>query len=476
MSAQAAIAPRRGSPLRVSRLSYRVNNLALLTGVDLSLETGEVAAISGPTGSGKTTLGLVLADLLPAGIVDADLVGLPRRYWEYLIGQRSFDLFDAPQPVMYIPSNPLDCLIFPSVADELASVGAGERETDRALRQVDLEEVRGYELYQLSGGMLQRLALARVLLRSPLMVIADETHEWLDEPGLKIFREVLEAVTDRGGVGLVLQSTTMQPLQRVATFQSHALRSFELRSGALVSATPNGYTAPWKGCRRRLGHTRAEPILVLDNISKAYRLGTGERKQVLKNATLYGRVGEWIGIQGSNGCGKSVLSRLISGLEDPDLGTFAFNGSRADAKQRRRLAAYLFQFPGLQLPFRRLRHMVNQTFPAALRPVFYQRASLLLPDCQPETSVMGMSPHEQRLVLLSALLIRDPRVLVVDEPTWGADATEVADLLHYLGQSDENRLTIIISHNERLLASVCDRRYQVQKDGSVTELSARAQP
>src|SRR5207244_4434189 len=127
--------------------------------------------------------------------------------------------------------------------------------------------------------------------------------------------------------------------------------------------------------------------------------------------------------------------------------------------QRRRLAAYLFQFPGLQLPFRRLRHMVDQTFPAALRPVFYQKASLMLPGCQPETSVMGMTPHAQRLVLLSALLVRDPRVLVVDEPTWGADATEVANLLHYLSQSDENRLTVIISHNERLLASVCDRRY-----------------
>jgi len=474
MSAQAALMPREGPALRVSGLSYQIDDAKLLTDIDFSLEAGEVASICGPTGSGKTTLGLVLADLLPADIAERDLIGLPHRYWEYLIGRRTFDVFDTPHPVMYIPSNPLDCLIFPSVGDELASVGASESDIGQALKQVDLEDVRDYELHQLSGGMLQRLALARILLRRPLTVIADETHEWLDEHGLKIFQEVLHAVTNKGGVGFVFQSTTMPPVQQVAAFQSHIIRSFELKRGALAAASTNGYRAPWQGCRKRFGHTRTDSVLEVQNVSKTYRLGTGERKYVLKNATLHGRAGEWIGVQGPNGCGKSVLSRLLSGLENADSGDFAFNGARTNASQRRRLAAYLFQFPGLQLPFRRLRHMVNQTFPTALRDVFYKKVSLVLPGAGAEMNTMGMRPHHQRLVLLTALLMRNPQVLIVDEPTWGADANEVADLLQYLGQSDEHRLTVVISHNDQLLDSVCDRRYRFQRDGSVAELPSGA--
>jgi energy-coupling factor transporter ATP-binding protein EcfA2 len=99
MSAQAALMPREGPSLRVSGLSYQIDDAKLLTDIDFSLEAGEVASICGPTGSGKTTLGLVLADLLPADIAERDLI------WTSISVLGVFDRAKDVRRIRYAPSD-----------------------------------------------------------------------------------------------------------------------------------------------------------------------------------------------------------------------------------------------------------------------------------------------------------------------------------------------------------------------------------
>jgi energy-coupling factor transporter ATP-binding protein EcfA2 len=446
-------------PIEFEQLSYEVGHRKILNEIDLHVPDGGALCLYGPTGSGKSTLGLVSGQLLPVEASKDDLGWFPGQSG-YLKGNRTAKIFRVPTPAVYIPSNPLDNLIFPAVHDELESICTNPLEIREALSAVGLKEhVLRQELTQLSGGMLQRLALARVILRRPKFVIADETYEWLDNEGREVFRHVLKDVAHDAGVALAMQSTAAAEVPDFVPLGISEGRICEFAAA----------TFSWNQIRPR--SPLGELVLELQGIAKEFRYGH-RRISVLKNVSLKASRGEWIGIFGPNGAGKSVLSRIISGLELADSGKILIEKREADISARRSATGYLFQFPSMQLPLRRVIDTLSQVLPGNLHSMVADDLHDVLPKTGLRSRITSLTPYEQRCVILSILSARKPRILIIDEPTWGADASEVVRLLQTVAGINPS-VVIIISHNLGLLQKICDRTYRLE-DGVLFEVASNS--
>jgi ABC-type Mn2+/Zn2+ transport system ATPase subunit len=209
-------------------------------------------------------------------------------------------------------------------------------------------------------------------------------------------------------------------------------------------------------------------VLGLEAVGKCY-VSKKRKTVVLENICLNVHKGQWVGIHGPNGVGKSVLCRLIAGLEGETSGRFILRKQISSSTQRRESVGYVFQFPALQLPFIRIGQVVTQALQLDQRAAFYERIAKVFPSARPSTRLTALSPHEQRLVILALLLARNVKILILDEPTWGADADEVFELLKMLTDSEaQERAVIVVSHNDHLLAMTCDVVYYLH-DGILSE-------
>jgi energy-coupling factor transport system ATP-binding protein len=431
-----------------------VNGKSLLSDVSLHVDAGANAVVRGKTGSGKSTLGLVAAKLLPASVVADDLVGL-HSSWRYLLGTLDAKQFVAPSPAVYLPSNPLDTFIFPSVQDELDSITEDRDAQMHALHSVALRAtVLEQELSQLSGGMLQRLALARCALRAPQLFIADEVYEWLDTEGSSTLLEHMDAIAASGGVSLLLQSTAANRLCD--------LQNFDLSNG-----DPQG-NGPRK--RKRKPNATGNIELEARSLSKSFILRT-QRLDVFSSVSLSAFSGEWVGIVGKNGSGKSVLCQVLSGLDVETGGTVALGGRPATRKQRAESVGYVFQIPSQQLPLPSFDQTLRAIVPKEARKLVYATLDRFDSSLRSGDTVRIRTPYQQRVAILSLFIAKGKRVLILDEPTWGCDEVEVAKLLDCLeSTADDGRVVIIVSHNRSLLSEVCDRVLELC-DGTLSEVS-----
>jgi len=218
-------------------------------------------------------------------------------------------------------------------------------------------------------------------------------------------------------------------------------------------------------------------LIEAKNVSKRYRNGlAGEWQQILPNVSMMVHDGETVGICGRCGCGKSTLSRILAGLEEPDKGEIWFRTillSSVDNKIRkemRRKIQILFQDPGSSFnPVRKLNVSMNRliNLPGVTLP--RQGFSEILHKVGLHEEILSRYPHEisggqaQRLALARILLTK-PELIILDEPTSGLDISVQAQILRLLKEvkKREKMSYIIISHDPDVLSFMSDRIYSME--------------
>ena len=312
--------------LRDVRFRYPYAEHDALAPVTMTVGVGEHVAVTGANGSGKTTLMLLLAGREPTsgtierpgavGMGKAGGTGVILQHPEsQVLGSRVADDVVWGLP----PGTDVDV---DHLLDEVGLTGMGERDTGG-----------------LSGGELQRLAVAAALARNPRLLIADEVTSMVDQQGREALLGVLSGLTERRRMSLV----QITHYNDEAESADRAVSLSESGDNAAMVETADAPAATVA-----VGHQHSGvPVLQLDGVGHEYASGTPWAKSALRDISFVVNEGDGVLIHGGNGSGKSTLAWIMAGLTTPTEGRCLVDGEPADEKVGS--VAIAFQAARLQL-------------------------------------------------------------------------------------------------------------------------------
>jgi energy-coupling factor transport system ATP-binding protein len=430
--------------------TYPGTELPALDDVSLAIEPGEVVAVLGPSGSGKSTLLRALSGLVPhfhGGRFSGRVVVTDR-------DTRTERPADLAGDVATLFQDPEDQVVFGRVENEVAfgleNIGAPPDEIRArarvALASVGAEHLLGRRTETLSEGELQRICLASVLALEPCLLLLDEPTSQLDPEGAHgLIDLVVQLARERGTATLVSEQRPSLPLDRCD-------RVLFLERGRLLLDAHRPEALDWLAKNRPgylpreaapgQGDSTGEVFCRLEDVSFAYAGGP----PVLDGAGLELGRGEIVALTGPNGSGKTTLGKLASGLLQPQRGSVERSGR----------GAYLSQDPGRYLVKERVDEEVALAVGGDLARARRTLATVDLAGYEARHP-RDLSSGERERLALAAVLVTDPDVLVLDEPTRGVDPDRKAQLAALLRDQAHRRATLVITHDVVFAADVADR-------------------
>ena len=470
-------------PLRVEGLTYRYAGAerAALDDVSLTVEAGELVLIAGGSGSGKSTLLRAACGLVPhfhggtfGGRVESG--GLDtREHGPAKLAAVAGTLFQDPETQVVMGT------VRAEVAFVLENLGwaapAVARGVEEAALALGLGGLLDRPTHELSGGELQRVALAASLAGRPRLLLLDEPTSQLDPVAGDELLGVLRRLNEEWGTAILLAEHRLERCLPAAD------RVVELRDGRLVAdetprawlartkATPaarlfalaglDGTPVTVKEARRVLaGHgwspdgapleavgppaggargrrTGKGALLAVENVWLELRDGPA----VLRGVTLHAHAGERIALMGRNGAGKSTLLKVIAGLLDATRG-----------KVKTPASALLTQYPG--------DHLMHETIGADV------------PDSElAQRHPKDVSGGERQRSALEIILNAPAEVLLLDEPTRGMDPRRRDALAERLTQRPG--VTIVATHDPEFAAAFATRVILLGDGHPVADASPR---
>ena len=510
--------------------------------VNLDIEPGQFIAVLGHNGSGKSTL---------AKHMNAILVPSGGTMWvDGKDTKEEENLWDVRQTAGMVFQNPDNQIIGTVVEEDVGfgpeNLGVPTEEiwqrVEKCLSAVGMIEYRHHSPNKLSGGQKQRVAIAGVVAMCPKCIVLDEPTAMLDPNGRKevlrtveelrkrehvtvilithYMEEVIGAdrviVMDQGHV--VMDGTTREIFSQVellkkyrldvpqVTMLAHGLkqRGLDIKEGIL---TTNELIEAlekagdwWQNQKKTyVGHAetvvkkekKENPILKLEHIEYVYSSGTAYEKRALKDINLDIYEGEFVGVIGHTGSGKSTMIQHLNGLMKATSGALYYNGEniydeKYNLRQLRNNVGLVFQYPEHQL------FEIDVLTDVCFGP---KNQGLTEEECKKraiealelvglsekyyDTSPFDLSGGQKRRVAIAGVLAMRPKVLVLDEPTAGLDPKgrdEILDQIAYL-QKERNLTVILVSHSMEDIAKYVDRIVVMNKgrkmyDGEPKEVFA----
>ena len=494
-----------------------------IDGVDLEIEKGQFIAVLGHNGSGKSTFAKhINALLIPGG----------GTMW---VGGRDTkdedELWNIRQSAGMVFQNPDNQIIATVVEEDVGfgpeNLGIPTKEiwqrVEDALRKVGMLEYRYSSPNKLSGGQKQRVAIAGVVAMKPECIVLDEPTAMLDPNGRKeVIRTVrdlqrqekvtvilithyMEEVTnadyiyvmDKGKV--VMQGkpaeifSQVDPLKqyRLDVPQATAVADALIKKGFPVSAgTLTRQTLCQEICtlaeQRGILQTalpqevfreharirpEGEPVLSLRGLNYVYSPGTAYEKHAMKDVSLDIWQGEFIGIIGHTGSGKSTLIQHLDGLIRATSGELYFEGNNIyeegySMKELRQQVGLVFQYPEHQLFEADVLSDVcfgpkNQGLSEEECKKRAKEALEMVgfPESLYSASPFDLSGGQKRRAAIAGVLAMRPKVLVLDEPTAGLDPKGRDDILDQIAflQKTTHMTVILVSHSMEDVARYVDR-------------------
>jgi energy-coupling factor transport system ATP-binding protein len=433
--------------LRDVRFRYPGADHDALGPVSLNVETGEHLAITGANGSGKTTLMLLLAGRTPtAGTVQRPGdVGLGR------VGGTAVVL-----------QHPESQVLGTRVADDVVWGLPPGTKTDvgKLLTEVGLGGLEERDTGGLSGGELQRLAVAGALARQPSLLIADEVTSMVDQQGREDLMAVLSGLTQHRRMSLVHithYNDEADAADRTINLVGNGATADNVEMVETV-APPQASAAV---------HHGSTPLLELSGVGHEYGSGTPWASTALRDINLVVHEGDGLLIHGLNGSGKSTLAWIMAGLLAPTTGTCLLDGR--PVVDQVGAVAISFQAARLQL----MRSRVDLELASAAGFDYHDHshtvqalASVGLDPAMGLRRIDQLSGGQMRRLVLAGLLARSPRVLILDEPLAGLDAVSQRGLLRLLANLRRNAglTVVVISHDFSGLEELCPRTLHL-RDG-----------
>ena len=471
-------------PVRLDRASFHYPGADADALIEVSLEVrpGRLLALVGPNGSGKSTLVRLLVgrEQPTSGIIERP--GSPG------LGQEGGTavVFQRPESQV-LGVRVRDDLWWGLPFESRPDVGA-------LLEEVGLGGFEERETSTLSGGELQRLAIAAALARHPRLLVSDEATAMIDRKGREEVTALLRKVAG-GGMAVVHVTHRAEEAagadEVVTLVGGRILRDGEAPPTGADRAADTGPALSPKPLLRSAIHLprprpaapsepephggpASEVLVELEGAGYVYAAGTPWAHRALHPLDLVIGRGEGVVVTGANGSGKSTLAWLLAGLTVPTEGAVLISGEPVSEQPQR--AGLAFQHARLQL----LRSTVMADVALAGDELSARRALRSVgfdPDEMGPRRVDELSGGEQRRVALAGILVREPDLVVLDEPLAGLDDGARRALAGVLGRlRRELRLTVVVVSHDLDDAELFGERLVVLDAGRLTAQSSLGPP
>lgn len=455
-----------------------------LKDVDLSADAGSLTLVCGASGCGKSTLMKALTGLVPQ-MTPGELGGVVR-----INGRNLADvaLTDVGHLCSSVFQNPRTQFFCDTVAEELAFCGENygreratlRQQSERAAKLMGISHLLERKLTTLSGGQLQKVALACALASGAPVLLADEPTSNLDPAAISEVRAALKVLKEQGLTIVVvehrlhfLRDLADQVLlmeggmvtRRWSGAEFFSMGQAQRRSLGLRTLVDPGPPETWvgqgqAGCQeKQAGHQEnreaaANPVrLSCRGLSFAYGASP-----VFEGLDADFPAGQITCIAGANGVGKTTLVRVLCGLAAPSSGTISLDGVPASRKTRRSACALVMQDTGRQL----FSDTLAGELTIGASHASGQSGEQLLADFDlanlGERHPLSLSGgQKQRLVIAAARATGRP-IVILDEPTSGVDARHLDSITATLRRiADEGAAVVVVTHDGEFAAACADR-------------------
>lgn len=491
---------------------YRTQTNPTLSNINLTIYEGEKVLIVGPSGSGKSTISYCINGLVPFSYPGETQGTLT------IAGQdpNRLGIFGLSKIVGTVLQDPDGQFIGLTVAEDIAFAMENDcvpreemhHKVADAAALVDVSGLLNHSPHDLSGGQKQRVAIAGVMTNPVDILLFDEPLANLDPATGKYAIELIDELHKNTGKTVVIIEHRLEDVlhckvDRIIVMNDGKIVSDstpdELLSSSILKETgirePLYITAmKYAGCnisekknpshidtlrleeekykvqdwftsrREQQTPSSSEPILTVDRLSFSYT----NQKDVLTDISFSVHKGEMLSIVGKNGAGKSTLSKLICGFEHPSKGRILYQEEdmeKYSIKQRAEKIGLVMQNPNQMIS----KPMIYDEVALGLRArgvketEIKERVEETLKICGlypfRNWPISALSFGQKKRVTIASILVLNPQILILDEPTAGQDFRHYTDIMEFLGKINrEYGITIImITHDMHLMLEYCHR-------------------
>jgi len=508
--------------------TYEGADQPALKDIDLTISPGEIILITGPAGSGKTTLCCCINGLVPH-FHEGDLIGdvLVREH-----NTRRSRVGGLASLVGMVFQDPESQLVTNSVADEVAfgpeNFGVPREEINQrvadALRDTRLEGYDEREPHTLSGGEQQACVIAAVYAMQPEIYVMDEPLANLDPEGkAKVLRVVVELAKQRGKTlvlvehaleevlplvdrvivvnkGQIVRDGPVEEILEAGDIPFVFTRPPVVRLGEKYGLTPlplssqdfyekfqaryNLDNIQWEDSSQNDFKVGIQ-VIKIEDISFSYDKNATNQAEALRNISLSVSAGEMVAILGRNGSGKTTLVRHIIGLLQPDAGKVVVLNKDVAMTPTYELArdvGFCFQNPNHQIVSFNVRDEIifglkaHGIDPGEFDSRIQESLEFVNMLDYIDTEVFDLGIGQKKRITLASVLSLRPEILIVDEPTTGQDprmALEIFEIIKRL--NDSGTTVLIITHQIDYAAAYAKRAVvldggRIKFDGAIKDL------
>jgi energy-coupling factor transporter ATP-binding protein EcfA2 len=494
--------------------------------INLKIYPGEKILIVGPSGSGKSTLGHCLNGLIPFSY-KGEIKGSLKINGLETKEQNIFNLSKMIGTVLqdadgqFVGLTAGEDIAFALENDNIPHSEMHER-VNKVAQMVDMQNWLTSSPFELSGGQKQRTSLAGVMIDDVDILLFDEPLANLDPATGKTAIEIIDDIHEKSKKTIViiehrLEDVLHRSIDRVIVVSEGRIiadmNAHELVSSAIL--TDNGIREPlyvtalkyagvkvtsemlpghittlktefsrealniWHDAIKADDRHNTNPsILKMENVSFSY---DGIR-QILDNVSFDIREGEMVSVVGKNGAGKSTLSKLLCGFEKEDRGVICYKGEDIKDKtinERAEIIGVVMQNPNQMIS----KPLIFDEVALGLRlrnipeEQISERVEKVLKVCGlapfKDWPISALSYGQKKRVTIASILVLNPKILILDEPTAGQDFRHYSEIMEFLVEINKLGVTVIlITHDMHLMLEYTPRAIVLAAGRKIADTAA----